>query len=252
MVIGCLKARDRPGERQLPLHAPRGRRTTGLPSSRAAVIYHRSFGAEVRRRAATRQRRPADRGRRRQRRCRELPGAVNLEDALAQGDTGPRHHPVARRRDDGVHRAAPRGGPRACMWRQSDTYVVVDERRRPRVRRRDPRQGAATTGTPWFAVSPLMHAAGHVDGVRGSAQRAARGALRHGRSSTRAPCCETARAGEGRHDDDGRRRVRRPAGRGTATAAPTTCRRCSRSAPGERRPTRNTNGRCWNCCRRSP
>ena len=30
-----------------------------------------------------------------------------------------------------------------------------------------------------------------------------------------------------------------------SAAVPTTCRRCSRSAPGERRPTRNTNARCW-------
>ncbi len=40
-------------------------------------------------------------------------------------------------------------------------------------------------------------------------------------------------------------RLRRTLGRRTRHGAATTCRRCSPSVPGGRRPTRNINGRCW-------
>ena len=50
------------------------------------------------------------------------------------------------------------GRPKGVMWRQSDIYVVVDERRRPRPV--DEIHSKSHDGRPWFAVSPLMHAAG--------------------------------------------------------------------------------------------
>ena len=85
MVIGCLKARTVPvnvnhhytpreiGDLLDYVQAPRGH----LPPL---------AGRQVRRRAAARQRRAVGLRRRRKRRA-ELPGAVALDDALAQGDT---------------------------------------------------------------------------------------------------------------------------------------------------------------------
>ena len=53
----------------------------------------------------------------------ELPGAITLEDALAQGDPDQRHRAVARRPDD-VCTGGTTGRPKGVLWRQSDTYVV--------------------------------------------------------------------------------------------------------------------------------
>jgi fatty-acyl-CoA synthase len=88
----------------------------------------------------------------------ELPGAVTLEDALAQGDSDHGNTPLP---DDVlmICTGGTTGRPKGVMWRQADIYVasmngadhaVVDEIHR-RVR---------NAGPPWFAVSPLMHAAG--------------------------------------------------------------------------------------------
>ncbi len=88
----------------------------------------------------------------------QLPGATSLEDALAQGDTD---HDIAASPDDVmmVCTGGTTGRPKAVMWRQSDTYVVsmngadhdsVDEIHAK----------LGLQGQPWFAVSPLMHAAG--------------------------------------------------------------------------------------------
>ena len=100
------------------------------------------------------------------------------------------------------------------MWRQSDTYVVsmngADHETVDEIHAK-----VQHGGQPWFAVSPLMHAAGHVDGLRGSSQRAARGSVRPDEVRP-ARGARDRGAGEGRHDDHGRRRVRRSAGRGTA------------------------------------
>ena len=76
----------------------------------------------------------------------ELPGAITLEDALAQGDTD---RGIAPSPDDliMVCTGGTTGRPKGVLWRQSDTLRGVDERRRPRVRRRDPRQGAPTAGS---------------------------------------------------------------------------------------------------------
>ncbi len=57
---------------------------------------------------------------------------------------------------------------------------------------------------------------GHVDGICGDYQRDTGGHLRQGRSSTRAAVLADRGARKGRPDDDGRRRIRGTAGRGTA------------------------------------
>jgi 3-oxocholest-4-en-26-oate---CoA ligase len=154
MVIGCLKARTVPvninhyytprevGE-LLAYVRPRG------------VIYHRALGAkfaEVLDGADLWV--SIDDGSE----ASELPGAVTLEDALAQGDTDAE---VSDSPDDLIMicTGGTTGRPKGVLWRQSDMYVTsmngadhacvseLQEKVRP-------------GGPPWFAVSPLMHAAG--------------------------------------------------------------------------------------------
>lgn len=87
-----------------------------------------------------------------------LPGSVMLDDALAQGDSVT---PPPGCADDllMICTGGTTGRPKGVMWRQSDIYVSsmngadhesVDEIH-DKVRH---------AGPPWFAVSPLMHAAG--------------------------------------------------------------------------------------------
>ena len=101
------------------------------------------------------------------------------------------------------------------MWRQSDIYVVsmngadhesVDEIH-DKVRH---------GGQPWFAVSPLMHAAGMWTAF--AALLNGLPVVLYDRTKFDPPAVLADRgARKGRNDDDGRRRVRRAAGRGTAT-----------------------------------
>lgn len=88
----------------------------------------------------------------------ELIGAVDFEDALAQGDSDHTNTPSP---DDVlmICTGGTTGRPKGVMWRQADIYVasmngddhaVADEIH----------QRARNAGPPWFAVSPLMHAAG--------------------------------------------------------------------------------------------
>lgn len=89
----------------------------------------------------------------------QLAGAVRLEDAIAQGDPDRR---IAGSPDDLIMycTGGTTGRPKGVLWRQSDTYVssmvgadhTSAEEIHERVR--------ANEGSPWFAVSPLMHAAG--------------------------------------------------------------------------------------------
>ncbi|MGV0797466.1 AMP-binding protein, partial [Mycolicibacterium elephantis] len=87
-----------------------------------------------------------------------LPGAIRLEDALAQGDTD---EPITPSPDDVmmVCTGGTTGRPKGVMWRQCDTYVVsmngADHSSVEEIHDKV-RHG----GQPWFAVSPLMHAAG--------------------------------------------------------------------------------------------
>lgn len=154
MVIGCLKARTVPVNINYH-YTPREVGELLDYVKPTAVIYHRSLGAKFADviggadlllsiddgSAAA-----------------ELPDAVTLEDALAQGDTD---QPISPSPDDVIMicTGGTTGRPKGVLWRQSDMYVVsmngadhvsVDEIH----------QKVRQAGPPWYAVSPLMHAAG--------------------------------------------------------------------------------------------
>ncbi len=154
MVIGCLKARTVPVNVNYN-YSPREVGELLEYIQPRAVIYHRSLGAKfsdvlggLGLLISIDDGSPGA----------ELPGAVTLEDALAQGDTDQQMSPSP---DDllMICTGGTTGRPKGVLWRQSDIYVsgmvgadhaAVDEIH-DKVR---------TTGPPWFAVSPLMHAAG--------------------------------------------------------------------------------------------
>lgn len=154
MVIGCLKARTVPvninhyytqrevGE-LLSYVRPRG------------AVYHRSLGAKFAEvLAGTELLVSIDD----ESVVPELAGAVTLEDALAQGDNDT---DVAGSPDDLIMicTGGTTGRPKGVLWRQSDMYVTsmngADHTCVSEIQERV-RHG----GPPWFAVSPLMHAAG--------------------------------------------------------------------------------------------
>jgi 3-oxocholest-4-en-26-oate---CoA ligase len=155
MVIGCLKARTVPANVNYN-YTPREVAELLDYLKPRAVIYHRSFGprfADVLCSDAAELTISVDDGTD----DAELPGAVKLEDALSQG-IGPI---ITQSPDDVmmVCTGGTTGRPKGVMWRQSDTYVVsmngADHESVDEIRDKV-RQG----GQPWFAVSPLMHAAG--------------------------------------------------------------------------------------------
>jgi fatty-acyl-CoA synthase len=157
MVIGCLKARTvpvninyyyTPGEvgELLDYVKPR------------AVIYHRGLGAkfaDVLTHAGVDLLLSVDD----ESGVPELPRAMSLDDALAQGDTG---HTVIASPDDllMICTGGTTGRPKGVLWRQSDIYVssMVGADHACAQEIHDKVRGNA--GAPWFAVSPLMHAAG--------------------------------------------------------------------------------------------
>ncbi|QZA07082.1 acyl-CoA synthetase [Mycolicibacter heraklionensis] len=84
--------------------------------------------------------------------------AVSLDDALAQGDTD---QLVAPSPDDllMICTGGTTGRPKGVLWRQSDIYVssmVGDDHASVT----EIHQKVQHAGPPWFALSPLMHAAG--------------------------------------------------------------------------------------------
>lgn len=84
--------------------------------------------------------------------------AVSLDAALAQGDSD---QPVAPSPDDllMICTGGTTGRPKGVLWRQSDIYVssmVGDDHGSAA----EIHQKVAYAGPPWFALSPLMHAAG--------------------------------------------------------------------------------------------
>lgn len=87
-----------------------------------------------------------------------LSGAVDLDEALAQGGDD---QPISPSPDDVmmVCTGGTTGRPKGVMWRQSDTYVVsmngADHESVDEIHAR-----LGHNSQPWFAVSPLMHAAG--------------------------------------------------------------------------------------------
>ena len=89
----------------------------------------------------------------------DIPGAVSLDDAVAQGDPECR---IAGSPDDVIMycTGGTTGRPKGVLWRQSDTYVSsmvgADHGSATEIHEKVRRN----EGAPWFAVSPLMHAAG--------------------------------------------------------------------------------------------
>jgi 3-oxocholest-4-en-26-oate---CoA ligase len=156
MVIGCLKARVVPinvnhhySVREIPelldYVRPRG------------IVYHRSLGArfaEVLPPIGTELLISIDDGSG----AAELPGAISLDDALAAG--GPDFH-LAGSPDDLIMMCTggTTGRPKGVLWRQSDMYVSsmmgADHESVQEIHEK-----VRAGGPPWFAVSPLMHAAG--------------------------------------------------------------------------------------------
>ena len=155
-VIGCLKARTIPANVNYN-YSPREVAELFDYLRPRAVIYQKSFGpkfADVLPPASADLLISVDDGSD----APELPGTIRLEDALAQGDTD---QAIAPSPDDVmmVCTGGTTGRPKGVMWRQADTYVVsmngADHESVDAIQA-NVRHG----GQPWFAVSPLMHAAG--------------------------------------------------------------------------------------------
>lgn len=157
MVVGCLKARTVPVNINFN-YAPREVKELLDYLQPRAIIYHRALGAkfadalspgsaELLISVDDRSTNP------------ELRGAVPLDDALAQGDTDLQ---VAASPDDllMICTGGTTGRPKGVLWRQSDIYVssMVGADHVSAKEIHDKVSGAP--GAPWFAVSPLMHAAG--------------------------------------------------------------------------------------------
>ena len=142
MVIGSLKARTVPVNVNYN-YAPREVAELLEYLRPRAVIYHRSFGPKLADVLAPRHRRRVDLGRRRRFRT-AAAGRHQLGRRSGSGRYGSRHRAVARRCDDGVHRRN-HGASQGRDVAAERHLRGVDERRRPRVRRRDSRQGRRTT-----------------------------------------------------------------------------------------------------------
>ncbi|BBY38382.1 acyl-CoA synthetase [Mycobacterium mantenii] len=157
MVIGCLKARTVPVNINY-YYTPREVAELLDYVQPRAVIYHRGLGekfADVLTAAGVDVLLSVDDGSG----APKLPGAVSLDDALAQGDTD---HGVTASPDDllMICTGGTTGRPKGVLWRQSDIYVssMVGADHACAREIHDKVRGKA--GAPWFAVSPLMHAAG--------------------------------------------------------------------------------------------
>ena len=157
MVIGCLKARTVPVNVNYN-YTPREVQELFSYLRPRAVIYHRSLGAkfaDVLPHSSADLLLSVEDGSA----APELPGAVSLDDALAQGNTD---HDVTGSPDDllMICTGGTTGRPKGVLWRQSDIYVssMVGADHASAQEIHEKVRGAA--GAPWFAVSPLMHAAG--------------------------------------------------------------------------------------------
>ena len=121
MVIGCLKARTVPVNVNYH-YTPREIGELLEYLEPRAIIYHRSLGAkfaDVMPPTSADLLISVDDGSD----AAELPGAVTLEDALAQGDTD---RGIAPSPDDllMICTGGTTGRPKGVLWRQSDMYVV--------------------------------------------------------------------------------------------------------------------------------
>lgn len=157
MVIGALKARAVPVNVNY-YYAPGEVADLLAYLKPRAVIYHRSLGAKF---ADVLEARAlqgdllisVDDGE-----GAELAGSVSLDDALAQGDT----EWLAPASPDDllmICTGGTTGRPKGVLWRQGDIYVSsmngADHDTVEEIHAK-----VAHAGSPWFAVSPLMHAAG--------------------------------------------------------------------------------------------
>jgi acyl-CoA synthetase (AMP-forming)/AMP-acid ligase II len=157
MVIGCLKARTVPVNVNYN-YTPREIQELLDYVRPRAVIYHKCLGAKFADvfppDSADLLLSVEDRSE-----VPELPGAVSLDDALAQGDNDRR---VRASPDDllMICTGGTTGRPKGVLWRQSDIYVssMVGADHASAQEIHEKVRSAA--GQPWFAVSPLMHAAG--------------------------------------------------------------------------------------------
>lgn len=156
MVIGCLKARTVPVNFNYN-YTPRELVELLDYVQPRVVIYHRSLGtkfADVLPPDSADLLVSVDDGTTDP----ELPGAVRLDDVLAQGDTD---QGVTGSPDDllMICTGGTTGRPKGVLWRQSDIYVSsmvgADHQSANEIHEK-----VRGCGPAWFAVSPLMHAAG--------------------------------------------------------------------------------------------
>ncbi|ORW12197.1 acyl-CoA synthetase [Mycobacterium kyorinense] len=155
MLVGCLKARTVPVNVNYN-YTPREVAELFDYIRPRAVVYHRSLGAKFAEVVGGADLLVSvDDGSA----APELPGAVTLDNALAQGDTD---QPVTPSPDDllMICTGGTTGRPKGVLWRQSDIYVssMVGADHESAAEIQNKVRGRA--GAPWFAVSPLMHAAG--------------------------------------------------------------------------------------------
>ena len=157
VVVGALKARTVPVNVNHH-YTPREIHDLLEYVKPRAVVYHRSLGtkfADVLPPEGTELLISVDDGSD----AAELPGAIPLEEALAQGDPDRR---ITGSPDDLIMycTGGTTGRPKGVLWRQSDTYVssMVGADHESAVEIHD--KVRRNEGAPWFAVSPLMHAAG--------------------------------------------------------------------------------------------
>jgi fatty-acyl-CoA synthase len=156
MVIGCLKARAVPVNVNHH-YAPREIGDLLDYVGPRAVVYHRSLGArfaEVLLESGAELLVSIDDGSA----TPELPGAISLDDVLAAGSSD---YEPAGSPDDLIMMCTggTTGRPKGVLWRQSDMYVAsmvgADHASVTEIHDK-----VRAGGPPWFAVSPLMHAAG--------------------------------------------------------------------------------------------
>ncbi|MDV3126563.1 acyl-CoA synthetase [Mycobacterium sp. 21AC1] len=152
MVIGCLKARAVPVNVNY-YYSPVEVADLLAYIRPRAVIYHRSLGAKFAEVLDVELMISVGDGD-----GDELAGAVTLDEALAQGDPGCAPAPSP---DDllMICTGGTTGRPKGVLWRQGDIYVSsmngADHDEVGEIHAK-----VANAGPPWFAVSPLMHAAG--------------------------------------------------------------------------------------------
>jgi fatty-acyl-CoA synthase len=156
IVIGCLKARTVPVNVNYH-YSPREIAELLAYIRPRAVVYHRSLGArfaDVLPPAGNDLLISVEDGSDERR----LAGSVSLDDVLAHGRTD---QPVSPSPDDllMICTGGTTGRPKGVLWRQGDMYVVAMNGA-DHDSAADIHDKVRHAGPPWYAVSPLMHAAG--------------------------------------------------------------------------------------------